>query len=197
MGARTGKKSNMEYTTIYRKIKQLRLKRKITIQELSDKTGLTPGYLSKIENSEKPPPIPTLIKIAYALNVHISYFFEEDSEIEKGPSIIRKKERKQIIGDYTSLGYSYEAIIKRRANGTIKPLIITLPDNVDPEKIPYNYHDGEEMIYVLNGKMDFYHGDEKYRVEEGDCIYFDSTVPHKVIAAVDDCETRILSVLSL
>ena len=54
----------MEYTTIYQKIKQLRLKRKITIQDLSTKTGLTPGYLSKIENSEKPPPIPTLVKIA-------------------------------------------------------------------------------------------------------------------------------------
>ena len=61
----------MEYTTIYQKIKQLRLKRKITIQDLSAETGLTPGYLSKIENSEKPPPIPTLVKIAYALNVHI------------------------------------------------------------------------------------------------------------------------------
>ncbi|CAB1061932.1 hypothetical protein D1BOALGB6SA_6708, partial [Olavius sp. associated proteobacterium Delta 1] len=42
----------MEYKTIYQKIKQLRLKRKITIQDLSAKTGLTPGYLSKIENSQ-------------------------------------------------------------------------------------------------------------------------------------------------
>jgi len=54
----------VEYTTIYHKIKQLRLNRKITIQDLSAKTGLTAGYLSKIENSEKPLPIPTFVKIA-------------------------------------------------------------------------------------------------------------------------------------
>jgi transcriptional regulator with XRE-family HTH domain len=187
----------MEYTTIYHKIKRLRLKRKITIQDLSAKTGLTPGYLSKIENSEKPPPIPTLIKIAYALNVHISYFFEEDSEAEDGPSLIRENERKEIIGDYTHLGYRYQAVIKKRANGAIKPLIITLPENMDPEKIPYNYHDGEEMIYVLQGKMNFYYGDEQYLVEEGDCLHFNSTVPHKVVTVAENQRVKILSVLSL
>ena len=187
----------MEYSTIYQKIKQLRLKRKITIQDLSAKTGLTPGYLSKIENSQKPPPIPTLVKIAYALNVHISYFFEEDSEAEDGPSLIRLNERKEIIGDYTHLGYRYQAIIKKRANGTIKPLIIDLPGNSDPDKIPYNYHDGEEMIYVLEGKMIFYYGDEQYSVEAGDCLQFNPTVPHKVIAADANQTVKILSVLSL
>jgi len=187
----------MEYTHIYQKIKHLRLKRKTTIQDLSAKTGLTAGYLSKIENSEKPPPIPTLIKIAYALNVHISYFFEEDSEAGNGPSLIRKKERKEIIGDYTHLGYRYQAVIKKRANEAIKPLIITLPDNMNSEKIPYNYHDGEEMIYVLQGKMSFYYGDEQYLVEEGDCLHFNSTVPHKVVAADNNQQVKILSILSL
>ena len=187
----------MEYTTIYRKIRQLRQKRNKTIQELSIKTGLTPGYLSKIENSEKPPPIPTLTKIAYALNVHISYFFEENGNGESDLSIVRKKERKEIIGDYTSLGYSYEAVIKKRSNDAIKPLIITLPNNVDPEKIPYNFHDGEEMIYVLEGSLNFHYGDESYQVAEGDCIYFESSVPHKVISTADNQTVKILSVLSL
>ncbi|MBW2429558.1 MAG: helix-turn-helix domain-containing protein [Deltaproteobacteria bacterium] len=187
----------MEYSTIYQKIKQLRLNRKITIQDLSVKTGLTPGYLSKIENSEKPPPIPTLVKIAYALNVHISYFFEEDSETENGPSLIRKNDRKEIIGDYTYLGYRYHAVTKKSANGAFKPLIITLPDNMEPENIPYNYHDGEEMIYVLQGKMNFYYGDEQYLIEEGDCLHFNSTIPHKVVGVDENYKVKILSVLSL
>jgi len=156
----------MDYSTIYQKIKQLRLKRKITIQDLSTKTGLTPGYLSK-------------------------------SEAEHDPSLIRQHERKEIIGDYTHLGYRYQAIIKNRANGTIKPFIIDLPGNSDPAKIPYNYHDGEEMIYVLQGKMTFYYGDEQYPVEEGDCLNFNPTVPHKVVAADENQTVKILSVLSL
>jgi transcriptional regulator with XRE-family HTH domain len=187
----------MEYTAIYQKIRQLRQKRKTTIQQLSRKTGLTPGYLSKIENSEKPPPIPTLTKIAYALNVHISYFFEENGDSENGLSIVRKKERKEIIGDYTSLGYRYEAVIKKRADGTIKPLIITLPGKAEPDVIPFNYHDGEEMIYVLSGTLNFHYGDDIHFVEEGDCLYFDSSIPHKAVAASDQETVRILSVLSL
>ena len=187
----------MEYKAIYRKIKQLRQKRKTTIQQLSRKTGLTPGYLSKIENSEKPPPIPTLTKIAYALNVHISYFFEENGEGDNGLSIIRKQERKEIIGDYTSLGYRYEAVIKKRTEGAIKPLVITLPGDKDPADIPFNYHDGEEMIYVLSGKLKFHYGDEIHTVREGDCLYFDSAIPHKVVAASGKQTVTILSVLSL
>ena len=185
----------MQTPAIHRKVKALRKRRNITIQDLSRKTGLTPGYLSKIENSPKPPPIPTLTKIAYALNVHISYFFEDNSEPLSGPSIVRATDRKQIIGDYTSLGYRYEAIIKSRAARSIKPLIITLPDGVDPETIPYNYHDGEEMIYVLTGNMLFFYGDESYRVKEGDCLHFQAAVPHKVVAAVNDRKVKILSIL--
>ena len=187
----------MEYKTIYRKIRELRQKRNTTIQELSGKTGLTPGYLSKIENSEKPPPIPTLTKIAYALNVHISYFFEENGNGDNGLSIVRKNERKEIIGDYTSLGYRYEAVIKKRTDGTIKPLVMTLPSSVDADSIPFNYHDGEEMIYVLSGTLNFHYGDEIHAVEEGDCLCFDSSIPHKAVAAADKQVTRILSILSL
>ena len=187
----------MEYTTIYRKIRELRRKRKKTIQELSAKTGLTPGYLSKIENSQKPPPIPTLTKIAYALNVHISYFFDEDDSAENGLSIIRKAERKEIIGDYTALGYRYEAVINKRVDGAIQPMVITLPPHGDPVNVPFNYHDGEEMIYVLSGSLHFHYGDEIHTVEEGDVLHFDSSIPHKVIAASTKQTVRILSILSL
>ena len=187
----------MEYTTIYRKIRELRRKRNTTIQELSVKTGLTPGYLSKIENSEKPPPIPTLTKIAYALNVHISYFFEENEIGGNDLSIVRSGERKEIIGDYTTLGYRYEAVINKRADGAIKPLVITLPGPVDPGSIPFNYHDGEEMIFVLSGRLHFYYGDEIHEVNEGDVVYFDSSIPHKVVAAAKKQAAKILSILSL
>ncbi len=45
--------------------------------------------------------------------------------------------------------------------------------------------------------MSFYYGDEQYLVEEGDCLYFNSTVPHKVVAVDENQQVKILSVLSL
>ena len=187
----------VEYDDIHRKIKSLRKKRKITIQALSGKTGLTQGYLSKIENNPAPPPIPTLVKIAYGLNVHISYFFEEEEELSSGPSIIRQHERKELIGDYTSLGYRYEAVIRKKGSDTIKPLVITLPNKMDQEQVPFNYHDGEEMIYILEGQLNFFYGDGLYRVSQGDTVFFDATVPHKIVSAEQKKTVKVLSVLSL
>jgi transcriptional regulator with XRE-family HTH domain len=187
----------MEYSEISKKIKVLRQKSNITIQALARTTDLTPGYLSKIENSDTPPPIPTLSKIAYALNVHVSYFFEDNGEQNRGLSIIKKSERKELIGDYTPLGYKYEAIIRNKKDKDLKPLIVTLPHGIEPQNVPFNYHNGDEMIYVLAGKMMFFYGDDQYAVEEGDCLYFDSTIPHKVVAAEGKEPVKLLSVLSL
>ena len=187
----------LEQSDISHKIKSLRKKRAVTIQDLAKKTDLTPGYLSKIENSTTPPPIPTLAKIAYGLGVHVSYFFEEEGEPNGGLSIIKKNKRKKLIGDYTPLGYQYEAVIHRKKDKNIKALIVTLPHGLDSDEIPFNYHDGEELIYVLSGKMIFYYDDEQYPVEEGDCLHFDSTIPHKVAAASREEPAQILSVLSL
>ena len=187
----------MEYGDIHKKIKDIRKQRNITIQDLSLKTGLTQGYLSKIENSPKPPPIPTLVKIAYGLNVHISCFFEDEEEGGNGPSIIRAGERKELIGDYTSLGYRYEAVIGRKGKGAIKPLIIILPDHNEPKKIPYNSHDGEEMIFVLEGELEFFYGDESYQISKGDSVFFDAAIPHKIVSSGRKKPASVLSVLSL
>ena len=189
--------NTIEYGEISQKIKVLRKNRNITIQELADITKLTPGYLSKIENSSTPPPIPTLAKIAYALGVHVSYFFEDEDESDGKLSIIKKTERKKMIGDYTPLGFEYESIIRKKKDKNIKPLIVTIPYGLDPNEVPYNYHDGEELIYVLSGKMNFFFDDEQHSVEEGDCLHFDSTIPHKVMAATEEEPVKILSVLVL
>jgi mannose-6-phosphate isomerase-like protein (cupin superfamily) len=153
------------------------------------------GYL--LVTSNTPPPIPTLAKIAYALGVHVSYFFEDESEPNGGVSIVKKNERKKLIGDYSPLGYRYEAIIRTMKDNNIKPLIVTLPCGLDIDDIPYNYHDGDELNFVLSGKLIFHYDDEQSPAEEGDCLYFDSRIAHKMVA-VTACEPiQILSVLSL
>ena len=57
----------------------------------------------------------------------------------------------------------------------MEPFILTLP--VNPKKTIYR-HEGEELLYVLEGTMKFLHDNKEYIVEEGDCIYFDSSLPH-------------------
>ncbi len=185
----------MEYIDICQKIKELRKKKKLTIKELSHRTKLTLGYLSRIENSKAPPPIPTLAKIAKALNIHISYFFGEENR-QTGISIIRENERKEIIRDFSSLGYIYQTVAHKYSDKVMEPLVLTLPKKLDPDKIPYMTHDGEEFLYVLKGDMIFFYNDEKYYVKEGDCLYLDPNVPHKGICAKENEEVKLLIILS-
>ena len=186
----------MEYNEIPQKIKELRAKSKLSIQELAKRAELTPGYLSKIENSDSPPPIPTLSKIAYALNVHISYFFD-DEHAEKGISIVRKSGRKEIIGDLTPAGYKYHSVIQRRFDSPINSFVLTLPSDVNPAAVPYNSHEGEELIYVLKGNLVFCYGDNEYRVQAGDCLYFSGGLPHRVVRDIENGDVEILSILFL
>lgn len=185
----------MEYFDISPKIKELRRKKRLTIEELGKKTKLTPGYLSRIENSKTPPPIPTLVKIAKALNIHISYFFGEKSR-QTGISIIRENERKEIIRNFSSLGYIYQTVAHKYGDKVMEPLVLTLPKKLDPDKIPYMTHDGEEFLYVLKGDMFFFYDDEKYYVKEGDCLYLDPTTPHKAVCARENEEVKLLIILS-
>ena len=108
----------MEYADIGQKIKNLRIRKGLFVQELAAKVNLTQGYLSKIENSETPPPIPTLIKIAYGLNVHISYFFGEERR-EEDLILIKENKRKEVVKDFTLVGCTYEIILHRKEKNTI------------------------------------------------------------------------------
>jgi quercetin dioxygenase-like cupin family protein len=55
-------------------------------------------------------------------------------------------------------------------------------------------HDGEEFLYVLSGKVTVRLGNLSDDLEEGDCIYYNSTIPHQVHSA-DEREAIILAVI--
>jgi mannose-6-phosphate isomerase-like protein (cupin superfamily) len=89
---------------------------------------------------------------------------------------VRKVERPLISRDGTAFGYSYEAMAYKYPNKIMEPFILTLP--VKPKKRTLYQHEGEEILFVIQGTMKFLHGNEEYLVNEGDCIYFDSGLPH-------------------
>jgi mannose-6-phosphate isomerase-like protein (cupin superfamily) len=128
--------------------------------------------------------------------VHISYFFD-DERIENGLSIVKSNERKEIIGDLTQVGYRYETLTHRRFDNSINPFVLTLPGEVAADAVPYNSHEGEELIYVLEGNMTFCYGDNEYSVTAGDCLYFNSIIPHRVIRATQEGNAKILAILFL
>ena len=158
------------------RIREIRKLKGMTLATLAQKTNLTKGYLSLLENDKKVPPVATLLTIAQALDTRISDIFDETAE-NASISIVRKDERLAMARPGTLFGYHYESLAYKYQNKSMDVYILTRP--VDPQWKPVMFkHEGEEMLYILEGAIEFYYGQESYTVRAGDCIYFESSVEH-------------------
>jgi len=160
---------------IGRRINTLRTAKGITLEQLARQTGFTKGYLSKVEKSTKAPPVSTLGNIARAFGTTISALLGEESR-PASLCLVRKGEAPLIARDGTAFGYAYEAMAYKFPGKVMEPFILTLP--LKPKKRTLYQHEGQELLFVIQGKMKFVHGAETVTVETGDCVYFDSGVPH-------------------
>ncbi len=159
-----------------KRIKGFRVSKGFTLRELAAKAGLTRGYLSKIERSAKAPPVSTLLSIAKALEVSIGEIFGEAEGNNRRISFVKKKERRVIARDGTIFGYAYETLAHHFRYKHMDPYILTLP--IKPKHNTIFQHEGEEILFVLGGVMKFFYGEEEFIAEEGDCLYFDGSIPH-------------------
>lgn len=174
---------------IGKKIKTIRKEKRTTLQTLSKQTGLSAGYLSKIEKSEKAPPVFTLARIAHALGVAISSFLGEDIP-RTSFCLSLKEDRKQI--DVPDFGYTYETIATKFQNKMMDPFIIVIPTDRKSIKIPK--HEGEELLFVLEGKLKFSFDNYVCILEKGDCVYFDSGETHHVVESLGTIDAKCLAV---
>ena len=165
----------MDERTICQNIKTLRLTRNMTLDDLSRLTGMSKGYLSKVERSGKLPPFSTLNRIATALGVETVSLFNGQSEPpDTRIALVRKNERKVIVTRGSLYGYKYETLAHNKPGKSMEPYII------EPafEEEAIFQHEGEELLYVLKGTHEFTYDGKKYIMHEGDCVYFDSGAPH-------------------
>ena len=164
---------------IGKNIRKIRKSQGLTLESLAKKTGISKGYLSKLENSDKAPPVSTMLNIAEALQVSISHLFGEKQE-PLSASLVKKGERQLMARDGIVFGYSYETLAHKFPHKHMEPYILTIPSGIAEH--PLFQHKGEEMFLVLEGEVRFVLGSDEYQLEEGDCLYFDSGVPHRGFA---------------
>jgi transcriptional regulator with XRE-family HTH domain len=182
----------MDETRIATNIKNFRLSKGLSLDKLAKLTGLTKGYVSKIEHSEKAPPFSTLLKIAKALRIDMNLLIADDAESPEDMRlcIVRKDERKTVATRGTLYGYHYEALAYKKLGKNMEPYLI-LP--AFEERAVFS-HEGEEYMYVLEGTHEFIYGEERYSLNEGDSIYFDSIVPHSG-RSIGDERAKVLAVM--
>jgi transcriptional regulator with XRE-family HTH domain len=177
------------------KIKLLRRAKKLTLQDVANETGFSTALLSQIENNNVSPPIATLSKIAHFFDVKIGYFFSENEE-ECRFEILRAHERtvipRVVSQDGTNHGYFFESLSVRKKNKQMDPFLLTLNEKVTNTDT-YS-HNGEEFLYVLKGTAELLLDDQRIVLNEGDSVYFDANLKHRLFSSVGE-EVKVLAVV--
>jgi len=162
------------------KIRHIRQSKGLTLENVSARTGLSKGLISRIENEQVSPPIATLLKIASAFTIDIAHFFSDQASAHR-VTVVRGNEvsssRSSMILEGKDAGYVYELLAFKKDNKHMEPFIVKF-DIRKREEIPLQQHRGEEFLHLMEGKLEFFTKDETIVLEEGDSIYFDSGVPH-------------------
>jgi transcriptional regulator with XRE-family HTH domain len=183
-----------EEVKVGEKIKATREAKGLALKDIADRTGFSTAFLSQLENHLISPPLGAIIKIAHSLDVEIGTLF---NQVGTAPfTIVRKHERtptsRVASKEGVRYGYSYESLAPDKINRRMEPFLVTL-EPVSKQGVPYN-HEGEEFLFVLEGKIEVRLGEYTDTLEPGDSIYYDSTTPHKVACAGDE-PARILAVI--
>ena len=141
------------------KIKNLRLKKSLTQEELADRCELSKGFISLVEHNQTSPSITTLGDILDALGTDFEKFFKEDI-----PERVVFGKKDFSVKTDEELKNEMEPIMV-----TIEPGGSTYPDNP---------HEGEEFGFVIEGTITVVIGDEEYQAKKGESFYFTANQPH-------------------
>ena len=152
------------------RIKALRMKNGLTLEELGSRTELTKGFLSQLERNLTSPSLATLEDIVEVLGVTMSQFFADDEEqvvFTKDDAFVDER------GDRT-----LHWIVPNAQKNRMEPLVIELEPGQSSQEI--EPHEGEEFGYVLSGKIQIVRGSDtrKLIVKKGESFYIKGNDTH-------------------
>ena len=160
------------------KLRTLRLRRSMGLAQLAEHTGFSSDMLSRLEKGRLVPRLPTLTRIALVFGVGLDYFFS-DPRKRHVVAVIRSDERKVFPSDpkSTDVPWHFESldfrVNERKLSGYLAHFHPLPADKVAP-----HYHQGVELLYLIEGKLEMKIGVETFQLSARDSIYFDSVQKH-------------------
>lgn len=181
-------------TPVGQRVRALREEKGLSLSDLAQRTGLSETALAEIENEAASPPLGTLIKLGKALGMKLGTLIASGED--RPYTVVRAHERTSMSRfasqKGTAYGYAYQALAPQKKNRSMEPFLVTL--NKADDQVEPSSHDGEEFIFVLDGRMEALVGEAREVLEPGDSIYYDSTEPH-LLRPVGQEPARILAVI--
>lgn len=161
---------------IGRKIKALRQERGLTIQDLSTKSNISKGLLSKIENSRTVPSLPVIIGIIQSLEISLKEFFDDMVLLNGNTYLHIKKGQYKTLEKENRKGFTYNYVLGHNFNNvSVEISILEIGEKSDSDPTTT---DGFEYKYILEGEIEYHLDKEVILLQEGDSFFFDASKPH-------------------
>jgi len=181
------------------RIAEIRKTYSISREELAERSGVFVDLIARIEDDGHIPDLAPLIKIARGLGVRLGTLLDDHEQL--GPVICRASQGVSTSRFKTGLpndakagghhGMSFNSLAADKNGRHMEPFIVTIEADAQQDK---STHEGEEFIYVLEGSLALEYGTDKETLKQGDSVYYDSIVPHRVFSG-DGNSVKILAVI--
>ena len=158
------------------RLRELRLKRGWTLEELACRGGLSKAFLSRLESGGRQASIAVALTLSKVLDVSLASLFE--SQLAKEPCVIV---RGGAAVETNINGLKYVPLSNAGRFFNLQPIKVTVP--VSRRGNEHYHHDGEEWVYVLSGALTLSLAGNTYNLKPGDAAHFDSRQPHRLIAS--------------
>ncbi len=159
-----------------KKIRDLRLRRGLTVQQLAGATGLSKGFISQIENHRTSPSLATLHDLARALDTSAAYLVVEEEQV---PCVVRASDRPRVaVGGNTSR----VEVLSARPKRNLELIQIELPAGLEAGDHRH-YHHGEQCVLCTEGQVRLTCGEYVIELATGDSCHYDGRMPH----AIENC----------
>lgn len=157
-------------------LRKIRVNQNRTIQAIADSCNLSKSMISKIETNKVVPSVSTLVKLAKALGTNVSALLEENGD---PTSVMVPAGQAEESLTRTDRGYHMYPFAPEYKNKQMQPFLFVARKG--EVKTHHLTHEGEEFIFVIEGKMKFQVGNTEYVLQKGDSLYFNALEPHQVI----------------
>ncbi|MDI6726193.1 MAG: cupin domain-containing protein [Smithellaceae bacterium] len=177
------------------KIKNLRIKRRLSIEEVSRKSGISESIIAGIEDQTVSPPLGNIIILAKVFQATVGEVLGDRAD---SPFCIVRSGDENIASRFSSNvgkpgGYSYKSLGHQKQNRHMEPFLVTLTPTESALAEP-NQHEGEEILFVLEGQVKVRLADHTDILNPGDSIYYDSNLPH-VLSCHSNEPAKIFAVI--
>jgi transcriptional regulator with XRE-family HTH domain/KaiC/GvpD/RAD55 family RecA-like ATPase len=159
-----------------RRLREFRRKRGLSQTELAKLVGVTPSTISQVESNQIYPSLPALVSMAEVLSVDLASFFEERPERQGGQVFTAADAVEVKLANLPEGAGSAKLLYPVDFAGKAEPYLIEInPKETLPSH--FFFHKGEELGYLLSGRLQMHAGKQMHTIKPGDLVYLTADLP--------------------